>query len=246
MNFAIIAAGEGSRLAQEGILKPKPLVEIDGRPMIGRLLEIFAGCGAQRIVVCVNEFMTEVREYLENYKFTSQNEAESPELIIKVKTTPSSMHTMAEIAGEMEGHGRWIATTVDTIFHEEDFRRYAQTWAKAPESVNVMMAVTDFVDDEKPLWVEVPSGSNRITAFCDQRPSGSRYISGGIYGLSDEAIGVLRQCVSEGVSRMRNYQRRLVEEGLDVEAFPMGKIIDVDHAADIEVAEKFLNPSAKN
>ena len=42
MKFAIIAAGEGSRLAQEGITTPKPLIEIQGVPMIERLVKIFA------------------------------------------------------------------------------------------------------------------------------------------------------------------------------------------------------------
>lgn len=41
MNYAIIAAGEGSRLVQEGVKLPKPLVDLDGRPMIGRLIDIF-------------------------------------------------------------------------------------------------------------------------------------------------------------------------------------------------------------
>lgn len=36
MKFAIIAAGEGSRLAAEGITLPKPLVEVGGEPLIDR------------------------------------------------------------------------------------------------------------------------------------------------------------------------------------------------------------------
>ncbi len=40
---------------------------------------------------------------------------------------------------------------------------------------------------------------------------------------------------------MRNYQRALVEAGLRLKAYPMGKIVDVDHQADIVTAEEFLN-----
>ena len=46
MKFAIIAAGEGSRLANEGINAPKPLVEVGGEKLIDRLLRIFTDCGA--------------------------------------------------------------------------------------------------------------------------------------------------------------------------------------------------------
>lgn len=241
MNFAIIAAGEGSRLAQEGVEKPKPLVDIAGQPMIGRLLDIFSQAGGERIVVCVNEFMTEVREYLESFRFAPRPDGTEPELIVKVKTTSSSMHTMAEIASEMKGHGRWIATTVDTIFRPEEFRRYADAWEGAPANVDVMMAVTDFVDDEKPLWITTTPDSMRITSFLDTAPENPEYISGGIYGLSDPAIDVLQNCIEANVSRMRNYQRALIDSGLNVEAFAMGKIIDVDHAADIAAANEFLS-----
>ena len=67
-----------------------------------------------------------------------------------------------------------------------------------------------------------------------------RYISGGIYGLSEPAIDVLEDCLRQGVSRMRNYQRALVAAGLCLKGFPLGKIIDVDHAADIATAESFI------
>lgn len=244
MNFAIIAAGEGSRLAQEGVEKPKPLVDIAGMPMIGRLLEIFSRAGGERIVVCVNEFMKEVKGYLDNYRFVPRADGSVPQLIIKVKTTPSSMHTMAEISTEMLGHGRWIATTVDTIFRPDDFDKYVSAWNSAPADVDVMMAVTDFVDDEKPLWVTTAPGSLKITSFLDEAPEDKEYISGGIYGLSDKAVGVLENCLESGVSRMRNFQRALIEAGLNVEAFPMGKIIDVDHAADIATANQFLKNDA--
>ena len=65
MNFGIIAAGEGSRLVQEGVAFPKPLVPLNGEPMIGRLIRIFQENGAERICVIVNEHMSEVRQFVE-------------------------------------------------------------------------------------------------------------------------------------------------------------------------------------
>ena len=40
---------------------------------------------------------------------------------------------------------------------------------------------------------------------------------------------------------MRNFQRALVAAGLHLQAYDMGKIIDVDHAGDIDKARKFLS-----
>ena len=46
MKFAIIAAGEGSRLQQEGVALPKPLVHVGGEALIDRLFRIFRGVHA--------------------------------------------------------------------------------------------------------------------------------------------------------------------------------------------------------
>ena len=40
---------------------------------------------------------------------------------------------------------------------------------------------------------------------------------------------------------MRNFQRTLIEDGWQLRAVPFSKILDVDHASDIEKAERFLN-----
>lgn len=231
MNYAIIAAGEGSRLAQEGVAKPKPLVDICGEPMIGRLINLFCRCNAESISIIVNEQMTEVREYIESLSLDIP-------LNLVVKTTPSSMHSFFELSRVIP-KGRFCLTTVDTIFREQDFRPYIEAM-EADERYDGMMAVTDYIDDEKPLYVQTDDDLN-ITAFRDERYDGAKYISGGIYALNEKAIDVLADCMERGVARMRNFQRSLVGAGLRLKAYPMGKILDVDHAGDIEKAENFIN-----
>ena len=54
MKYAIISAGEGSRLAQEGVALPKPLVEIGGEAMIDRLIRIFSRQGSEEVAVIIN------------------------------------------------------------------------------------------------------------------------------------------------------------------------------------------------
>lgn len=232
MNYAIIAAGEGSRLKSEGVELPKPLVEIDGKPMIKRLIDIFVGCGAESISVIVNEQMIQVRDYLESIA-----DQIPVDFKLVVKTTPSSMHSFYEVSSVFDP-GKFILTTVDTIFHEEDFRAYAEAYEK-DTSCDGMMAVTSYIDDEKPLYVRVDENMD-ILAFEDTNNGDARYISGGIYGLDKRALTVLERCFETGVSRMRNFQRALVNNGLRLKAFDMGKIIDVDHQEDISKANKFV------
>lgn len=231
MNFGVIAAGEGSRLSDEGISVPKPLVDLNGEPMIGRLMRIFGELGAEDVAVVTNATRHETAEYLAGIAPTLPFR-----LHVKEAVTPSSMHTFALLGNMLKGKGRFITTTVDTIFGAAEFGKYVQTFHNAPADVDGMMAVTTYIDDEKPLYVRVDDRMD-ITAFLDkdQEP---KYISAGVYGLDDKALDVLDRCLESGVSRMRNFQRALVENGLRLKAFDIGRAIDVDHASDLELARK--------
>ena len=212
MNFAIIAAGEGSRLAQEGVKWPKPLVRLHGVALVDRLMEVFVRQGATSISIIVNETMTEVQEHVRQMQLPVP-------LHLLVKSTPSSMHSFYELSRQFDGSDLCL-TTVDTIFREEEFGDYIRAF------------------QEKPLYVQTNEALD-ITGFLDQ-PGDCRYVSGGIYCLRNRAQAVLDRCVAQGMSRMRNYQRQLVAEGLHLKAHPFAKIIDVDHAEDIRKAEQFL------
>lgn len=229
MKFAIIAAGEGSRLAKEGVKAPKPLIPLHGVPLIERLARVFARNGAESISIIINEQQPETLEFLKKM------DVGCPVNIV-VKDTPSSMHSMHALSSYLRG-GKFCLTTVDTLFNEEEFSRYITALEKC--SQDGIMAVTDYIDDEKPLYVATDS-SMKITAFRDTAAPDTRYISGGIYGLSDKALDILDECMSQGIARMRNFQRALVEGGLELQAYPLGKIIDIDHAEDIAKAEKFI------
>jgi NDP-sugar pyrophosphorylase family protein len=81
----------------------------------------------------------------------------------------------------------------------------------------------------------------KVLDFVDTAYEGCRYVSGGVYCFNNKVINLLQEAVDEGVSRMRNFQRKIVYSGLKVQAHPFSKIIDVDHASDIQKAELFLN-----
>ena len=234
MKYAIIAAGEGSRLAQEGVQNPKPLVEVCGERLIDRLIRIFMANGATEIVAICNEQMKMVSAHLE----TIQKRGDVPLKFI-VKSTPSSMHSMWELSRWL-GNEPFILTTVDTIFREEEFSTYVETFQRQLfcDKIDGLMGVTDYIDDEKPLYVAT-DGELRITGFLDQCDQ-PKYISGGIYGLTPRSLTTLAQCIERGESRMRNFQRALVADGLRLQAWPFSKVLDIDHASDIQKAESFL------
>jgi NDP-sugar pyrophosphorylase family protein len=230
MKFAVIAAGQGSRLVAEGIGVSKPLLRINGESMIERLLRIFLANGAESISVITNEEMADVRQFLESVKLPVP-------FHLVIKTTPDSLHSFYELSPFLQG-GKFCLTTVDTIFTEEEFSSYIPAFGEDEEN-DALMPVTDYMDDEKLLYVKTDSGL-RITGFYDEAMPDVRYVSGGIYGLNEKALSLFRCAMSEGLSRMRNFQRLMITSGLQVKAYPFSKIIDVDHESDIRKAEDFI------
>ena len=158
------------------------------------------------------------------------------------------MHSFYEISRFLKD-SRFCLTTVDTIFREKEFSEYIDFFKNSSD--DGVMAVTDYIDDEKPLYVATDERNMQITGFFDSiadfesksqgnEHSVCNFISGGIYCLGPSAIETLESCMSDGLARMRNFQRRLVSDGRKLSAYKFSKILDIDHADDIVKAENFL------
>lgn len=234
MRYAIIAAGEGSRLQQEGIDTPKPLVEVAGESLIDRLIRIFMQCNAEEIVVICNDLTALVASRLARLQRDGLRGRPVP-LRFMAKSTPSSMHSLWEISRWLND-GPFVLATVDTIFNEAEFGRYVEAFSRS--GGDGLMGITDYIEDEKPLYVGIDE-HHRIVGYYDE-PAGCRYVSAGIYGLRPSALDILDECVSRGEQRMRNFQRALLRGGQRLEAFTFSKVLDIDHASDIAAAERFL------
>jgi|SRR5574344_25619 NDP-sugar pyrophosphorylase family protein len=234
MKFAIIAAGEGSRLAAEGIDAPKPLVQLHGEALIDRLIRIFMQHDPEEIVVICNDRTTLVAQHLNELQRDGIKGRPVP-LRFLVKSTPSSMHSFYEISKWLSD-GPFILTTVDTIFREQEFADYVKAFEQT--TGDGLMGVTSYVDDEKPLWVGTDTDM-RITGFFDASDT-CTYISAGIYGLHSNTIATLHQCIEHGESRMRNFQRALITDGRTLQAYSFNQVFDIDHASDLHKAEQYV------
>ncbi len=234
MHYAIIAAGEGSRLAAEGIATPKPLVEINGKPLIKRLADIFASAGAESLTVIVNPALPGVAAY-------ARAMADDYDFAVRVieKPTPGSMHSFAAVT-EGFAEGKMIVTTVDTVFRPDEFLAYVSAFEAMEEGSGAFcFGITSYIDDEKPLYVDVDA-RGCISAFRDKPCGNDRFVSAGIYGISPVARRVLDGCFEAGLHRMRDFQRALLASGMRIAACDFTKVIDIDHASDIRAAKALL------
>jgi len=131
----------------------------------------------------------------------------------------------------------FVLTTTDSVFLENEFTDFIN-YCISNQNADGTLAVTQFIDDEKPLCVDLDN-QNNITKFSDVR-DGFSWATGGIYYFSPRIFNEMSLALETGVTRLRNFLRLLVERGYKLKAFPFSKIIDVDHVSDIEKAKVLL------
>ena len=68
MKAVILAGGLGTRLSEETMLRPKPMVEIGGRPMLWHIMKIYAAHGITDFIVCLGYKGFMIKEYFVNYR----------------------------------------------------------------------------------------------------------------------------------------------------------------------------------
>jgi NDP-sugar pyrophosphorylase family protein len=230
MNYAIIAAGEGERLKSEGVDCSKPLVPILGMPLIGRILKTCVNHEADFITCIINEESLDVRRYLQSLVLPVP-------LNLIIQSTPSSMHSLYRMRPYLESKP-FILMTTDSVFHEKEFDVFFHE-VKSGKNRDGIMAVTDFVDDEKPLYVEIDE-QGRIEKFSDSVTK-SKCVTGGMYYFEKNIYPVTEQIIKEGGQRLRLLLKKLADRNYVFQSFQFSKIIDVDHASDIAKAEAFLS-----
>lgn len=67
MKAVILAGGLGTRISEETHVKPKPMVEIGGRPILWHILKIFSAHGINEFVICCGYKGYVIKEYFANY-----------------------------------------------------------------------------------------------------------------------------------------------------------------------------------
>src|SRR3954454_1834853 len=100
MKVAILAGGVGSRLSEETILKPKPMVEIGGRPILWHIMMHYSHYGFHEFVVALGYKGEYIKKYMIDYSSLSSD--------LHVDFAQRSV--MAQHSHEL----KWIVDLVDT------------------------------------------------------------------------------------------------------------------------------------
>ena len=67
MKAVILAGGYGTRISEESVLRPKPMVEIGGKPILWHIMKLYAAYGVDEFIICCGYKQHVIKEYFANY-----------------------------------------------------------------------------------------------------------------------------------------------------------------------------------
>jgi len=217
----IIAAGDGNRLRADGYQVSKPMVPVGGRPLIALALDRFRAVGIFRLTIVINETSDDCRQWLDDH-------AEDFDLDLIVRKTPSSYATFKLVTDRLVSAPA-VITTVDAVMPVNDFQLFIKSASSLPKNA-VVLGVTNFVDDENPLWATLDASDGHI-----QKLGGSKgtHVTAGLYWLPARRPSE----APTDFARLRDYLGWLVAEGHPVYGVALPRVFDIDRARDIVAAE---------
>jgi glucose-1-phosphate cytidylyltransferase len=199
MKAVILAGGLGTRISEETQIRPKPMVEIGGRPVLWHIMKLYAHHGVHEFIVCLGYKGYVIKEYFANYFIHSSDVT----------------YHLAE--NRIEVHERkaepWRVTLVDTGETTQTggrlkrVRRYVGdepfclTYGDGLSDVDIGATIR-FHAAEKTLATVTavsPPGrfgmltveERRITGFREKPPGDGARINGGFFVLSPEVFGYI-------------------------------------------------------
>ena len=73
VKLVILAGGKGTRMEEETFLKPKPLIEIGGKPILWHIMKIYSAHNINDFVICLGYKGELIKEYFEKFDSTLWN-----------------------------------------------------------------------------------------------------------------------------------------------------------------------------
>ncbi len=195
MKVVILAGGLGSRLSEETVLRPKPMVELGGKPVLWHIMKSYSHFGLNDFVICLGYKGYMIKEYFANY-FLHMSD-----VTINLRNNEVKVHqnlsepwsvTLVDTGADTQTGGRLkrVAPHIDgtfcftygdglsdvdisalIAFHREQGNQATLTAVQPPGRFGVI----DFQED-------------RISAFQEKPPGDGGWINGGFFVLEPEVL----------------------------------------------------------
>jgi len=247
----ILCGGMGTRLREETEYRPKPLVEVGGRPILWHIMKMYGSHGFKRFVLCLGYKGEMIKQYFLNYRLTTRNFT----LCLESNEEP-----VVESNGEPE---EWTITFADTgtsamtgarvkrIEHYIDSNEFMLTYGDGVSNIDICELLKFHRSHGKLATVtavhplarfgELVIQGSRVVQFAEKPQAVDGFINGGFFVFNREVFSYLSDheaCVLE-----REPLERLAADGELMTYHHRGFWHCMDTYRDLQVLNQFWESS---
>lgn len=221
MKTVIFAGGLGSRISEESHLKPKPMIEIGGKPILWHIMKIYQSHGFNDFIICLGYKGYVIKEYFANYFLhnsdvtfdLSSNQMEihnSRAEDLKVTLVDTGLYT--KTAGRLKRikeylKGEDFMLTYGDGLCDIDLNSLVNFHYKHGK-----IATVTAIQPVAKFGVIEPDDEGNVRAFVEKPKSSGSYINGGFFVLSSHVFKYLEENMDEQMWELNPLQN-LVSDG---------------------------------
>ena len=197
MKAVILAGGLGTRLSEETVSKPKPMVEIGGKPILWHIMKTYSHYGINDFIICCGYKGYVIKEYFANY-FMHQSEItfkmKDNEMIVHKKRAEPWKVTLVDTGDNSMTGGRLKRV----LPYLKDDKAFCFTYGDGVADINIKNLI-DFHNEHgknATLTATYPPGrfgavkieGNQVLRFEEKPKGDGALINGGFFVLSPKVI----------------------------------------------------------
>ena len=201
MKLVILSGGKGTRISEESILKPKPLIEIGQMPIIWHIMKIYSFFGINEFIICCGYKGYLIKEYFSNYSMHRSDitiNIHSNTIEVHKKNAEDWKITLVDTGQETLTGGRILRVK---NYIDEDF---LLTYGDGVANINIKELIKYHILKNKlaTMTVVQPSGrfgsvnidkdSNLIKNFYEKPKGDGYWINGGFFVLKKDIFKYLK------------------------------------------------------
>ena len=201
MKAVILAGGLGTRISEETIVKPKPMIEVGGKPILWHIMKIYSFHGINEFIICCGYKGYIIKEYFANY-FLHQSDItfdmSNNEMKIHQERAEPWKVTLID-TGENTMTGGRIKRIKSYLNEGEDF---CLTYGDGLANIDIGKLVSFHKTHGKiaTLSAIYPPGrfgaleitENQVTSFCEKPRGDGALINGGYFVLKSNALDYIK------------------------------------------------------
>ena len=199
MKVVILAGGLGSRISEETLVKPKPMIEIGGKPILWHIMKIYSFYGFNEFIICCGYKGYLIKEYFSNYFLHNSDvtfNLNKNEVEFHQRRSESWKVSLVDTGQDTQTAGRLIR--VREYLDDKDF---CFTYGDGLSDINIQDLIKHHKDSKKlvSLTAVQPPGRygslefniNNIESFVE-KPSGDKaWINGGFFVCNPKVLDLI-------------------------------------------------------